>query len=122
MRKQPGFWQTIEIGLQRNRFRQHIARCVKQPPQILVAHSGRFRGRVHACSKKNFICVKVADPGDQLLVQQDRFHRAAVFSKNCLELRETNSERVGAKAACLQKFIDVPYQLDLAKFSLIVER
>ena len=86
MRKQPGFWQTIEIGLQRNRFRQHRARCAKQPPQILAPHSGRFRGRVHACSEENFVRVKVADPGDQLLVQQDRFHRATVFSKNCFEL------------------------------------
>ena len=99
-----------------------MAHCTKQPLQILVAQSGRFSGRVHACTEKNFICVKVADPGDQLLVQQDRFHRAAVFSKNCLELRETNFERVGAKAACLQKFIHILDQLDLAKFPLIVER
>ena len=77
---------------------------------------------MHACAEKNFVCVKVADPGDQLLVQQDRFHRAAVFSKNCLELRETNFERVGAKAARLQKFIHILDQLDLAKFALIVER
>ena len=122
MRKQPGFRQTIEIGFQRNRFLQHMAHCTKQPLQILVAQSGRFSGRVHACAEKNFVCVKVADPGDQLLVQQDRFHRAAVFSNNCLELRETNFERVGAKAACLQKFIHILDQLDLAKFPLIVER
>ena len=86
MRQQPGFRQTIEIGLQRNRFLKHIAGCVKQSPQILAAHSGRFRGGVHACSEKNFVRVKVADPGDQLLVQQDRFDRAAVLSKNCFEL------------------------------------
>ena len=122
MRKQPGFRQTIEIGFQRNRFLQHMAHCTKQPRQILVAQSGRFSGRVHACAEKNFVCVKVADPGDQLLVQQDRFHCAAVFSENCLELRETNFERVGAKAACLQKFIHILDQLDLAKFPLIVER
>ena len=122
MRKQPGFRQTIEIGFQRNRFLQHIAHCTKQPGQILVAQSGRFSGRVHACTEKNFVCVKVADPGDQLLVQQDRFHRAAVFSKNRFELRRDNSERVGTKAASLQKFIDILDQLDLAKFSLIVER
>ena len=98
-----------------------MAHCTKQPGQILIAQSGRVGGRVDVCAEKNFVCVKVADAGDQLLVQQDRFHRAAVFSKNCLELRETNSERVGAKAARLQKFIDVLYQLDLAKFALIIE-
>ena len=99
-----------------------MARCTKQPPQILVTQSGRFSGRVHPCAEKNFICVKVADPGDQLLVQQDRFHCAAVFSNNCLELREINFERVGAKAACFQKFIYVLDQLDFAEFALIVER
>jgi hypothetical protein len=45
-----------------------------------------------------------------------------VFSKNYLELGESNFERVGADAACLQKFIHVLDQLDLAKFPLIVER
>ena len=99
-----------------------MARCVKQSPQILVAQSRRFSGRVHVCPEKNFICVKVADSSDQLLVQQDRFHRAAMFSNNCLELRETNFQRVGAKATCLQKFIHILDQLDLAKFPLIVER
>jgi hypothetical protein len=76
---------------------------------------------VHACPEKKFVCVKIADPGDQLLVQQDRFHGAAVFSNNGLELREANVERVGAKAACLQKFIHILDQLDLAEFPLIVE-
>ncbi len=121
MRKQPGFRQPIEIGFQRNGSFQNMACCTKQPPQILITQSGRFSGRAHPCAEKNFICVKVADPGDQLLVQQDRFHRAAVFSNNCLELRETNFERVGPKAALLQKFIHVLDQLDLAKLPLIVE-
>src|SRR5439155_26834925 len=70
---------------------------------------------------KNFIGVKVANSGDQLLVEQDRFHCAAVFSNNCLELRKTNSEGVRAKAACLQKFTHIFDQLDLANFPLIVE-
>src|SRR6476660_7027177 len=99
-----------------------MANCTKQPGQIFVAQSCRFSSRVHACAKKNFVCIKVADPGNQLLVKQNCFHCAAVFSSNCLELRETNFERVGAKAACLQKFIHILDQLDLAKFSLIVER
>jgi len=122
MRQQPGFRQTIEIGFQRNGSFQNIAHCTKQPGQILVAQSDRFSGRVRACAEKNFICVKVADAGDQLLVQQDRFHCAAVFSKNCLELRETNFERVRAEAAFLQKFSHILDQLDLAKLPLIVER
>jgi hypothetical protein len=62
---------------------------------------------VNACAEKNFICVKVADPGDQLLVEQDRFYCAEVFSNNCLELRETNFERVRAKATSFQKFIQI---------------
>ena len=98
-----------------------MAHCTKQTHQILVARSCRFSGGVHACAKKNFVCVKVADSGDQLLVQQDRFHCAAVISNNCLELREANVKRVGTKAAFLQKFIDVLYQFDLAKFALIIE-
>src|SRR6478736_6313364 len=77
---------------------------------------------MHACAEKNFVCVKVADAGDQLLIQQDRFHRAAVFSENCLEVRKANFARVGSKSACLQKFGHVAYQADLPKLALIVER
>jgi len=76
---------------------------------------------VHPCVEKNFIGVKVANPGDQPLVQQNRFHGAAMFSNNWLELRKTNSEGVRAKAACLQKFTHIFDQLDLAKLPLIVE-
>src|SRR5215469_16376502 len=93
----------------------------KKPRQILVSQSDRFSGRVYAAVKKDFIGVKVADPGDQLLIEQNRFHRAAVFFKNCLKLPEPNFKRVRAKAACSQKLVDIFDQLDLAKFSLIVE-
>ena len=77
---------------------------------------------MHACTEKNFVGVKVADPSDQLLVEQDRFHCAAVYSQDRLEFGETDFECVGAKAACFQKFIHILDQLDLAKFPLIVER
>ena len=85
-----------------------MACCKKQPPQSLVAQSVRFSGRVYACSEKNFIGIKVADPGDQSLVQQNRFHSAVMFFENCLELREVNFERIGAKATRLQEFIYIP--------------
>ncbi len=78
--------------------------------------------RVHACAEKNFIGVKVADPGDQLLVEQNRFHGAAVFSQDRFELQETDVERIGTDAAVPQKFIDIPAQPDLAKLALIIER
>ena len=94
MRQQPRFRQPIEIGFQRNRFLQHMARCTIQAAQILVVQSARFSGRVHTCAEKNFVRVKIADPSNQLLVQQDRFHCATVFSNYCLELEETNFERV----------------------------
>ncbi len=99
-----------------------MARCTKQPPQILVTYTGRCSGRVHACAEKNFVGVKVADPGDQLLVEQNRFHGAAVFSEHRFELGEIDVERVRTDAASLQKLIHILDQLDLAKFSLIVER
>ena len=122
MRKQPRFRQTIEIGFQRDRFLQHVAHCTKQPGQILVAQSGRLSGRVHACAEKNFVRVKVPDPGDQLLVEQNRFHGAAVFSEDRFELGEIDVERVRTDAASLQKLSHILDQFDLAKFSLIVER
>src|ERR1700757_491329 len=77
---------------------------------------------MHGRAEKNLIGVKVTDPGDQPLVQQDRFHCAVVFSNDCSELRDTNLQRVGTEAACLQKFIYILDQLDLAEFPLIVER
>src|SRR4029453_17585320 len=77
---------------------------------------------MHACTKKNFIGVKIADAGDQLLVEQNCFHAAAMRSKNAFEFRETEIERVRTDAASLQKFIRILDQLDLTKFSLIVER
>src|SRR5439155_27356843 len=75
-----------------------------------------------ACAKKNFVCVKIADPGDQLLVEQNRFHCAAMRSKDRYEFGETDVERVRTDAASLQKLIHILDQLDLAKFPLIVER
>src|SRR5207237_283275 len=52
---------------------------------------------------------------------QNRFHRAATVSNNCLELRKTNLKRVRTDVARLQKLIHIFDQLDLAKFALIVE-
>jgi len=72
--------------------------------------------------EKNFVGVKVADPGDQLLVEQNRFHCAAMHSEDRFELGPTDIERVRTDAASLQKLIHILGQLDLAKFSLIVER
>jgi hypothetical protein len=77
---------------------------------------------VHACAEKNFVGVKVADPGDQLLVEQNRFHCTAMHSEDRFELGEIDVERVRTDAASLQELIHILDQLDLAKFSLIVER
>src|SRR5207245_8762997 len=77
---------------------------------------------MHASTEKNFIRVKVADPGNQLLVEQDRFHGAAMHSEDRFEFGETDVERIRTDAASLQKLIHILDQLDLAKFPLIVER
>jgi hypothetical protein len=77
---------------------------------------------MHPGAEKNFIGVKVPDAGDQLLVEQNRLHCAAVFAKDRFKLREINFERVRTKGTCSQKIFDILDQLDLAKFPLIVER
>ena len=43
---------------------------------------------MNSCAAKNFIRVNIADAGDQLLVHQNRFHCAAMFSENIFELRK----------------------------------
>ena len=43
-------------------------------------------------------------------------------SKNAFVFREIEMERVRTDAACFQKFTHIFDQLDLAKFSLIIER
>ena len=68
--------------------------------------------------EKNFIRVKIADPGNQLLIQQDCFHGAATFSENCSEPCGVKLQRIRANAACLPSL----RFFDLAKFPLIVER
>src|SRR6266403_832876 len=71
--------------------------------------------------EKNFICINVSDPGDQFLVEQNRFHRAPMFSQDLFELRDANVERVRAEATFPQIFIQILDQADLAEFALILE-
>jgi len=119
MRKQPGFRQTIEIGFQRNCSFQNMARCTKTiaSDPCHLNWAAAVAGWMHA-TEKNFVGVKVADPGDQLLVEQNRFHGAAMREKDRFELGATNIERVRTDAASLQKLIHILDQLDLAKFSV----
>src|SRR5437879_13581112 len=74
-----------------------------------------------ARAEKNFIRINVSDPGDQLLVEQNRFHRATMFSEDLFELRETDVERVRTQCALFQEFIEIFHQSDLAKLALILE-
>ena len=60
-----------------------------------------------ARAEKNFIRINVSDPGDQLLVEQNRFHCSPMIDKNFLELGEADVERVWAEAAFFQKLIDI---------------
>jgi hypothetical protein len=76
---------------------------------------------MNACAEKNFVGINVSDARDQLLVEQNRFHRASMFSEDLFELRECDVERVRAERAFLQEFIDIFQQADLAKLALILE-
>src|SRR5437870_13678308 len=71
--------------------------------------------------EKNFICINVSDPGNQLLAEQNRFHRTPMRSQELSELREADVERVRAEATFPQVFIYVRDQPDLAEFALILE-
>src|SRR6266536_3351189 len=71
--------------------------------------------------EKNFICINVSDPGNHLLVEQNRFHCTPMRSQELSELREADVERVRAEATFPQVFIYVRDQPDLAEFALILE-
>src|SRR5260370_25869924 len=76
---------------------------------------------MNACAEKNLVGIDVSDSGDQLLVEQNRFHRATMFSKDLFELPESNVERVQAQCVLFQEFIDILQQSDLAELALILE-
>src|SRR6266542_5966633 len=71
--------------------------------------------------EKNFICINVSDPGNQLLVEQNRFHCTPMRSQQLSESREADVERVRAEATFPQVFIYILDQPDLAEFALILE-
>src|SRR6266540_7433438 len=71
--------------------------------------------------EKNFIRINVSDPRDHLLVEQNRFHRATMFSEDLSEFREADVERIRTEATFPQVFIYVRDQPDLAEFALILE-
>ena len=54
---------------------------------------------MHARAEKNFVCVNIANARDELLVQQDRFHRAMTFPQDFLELSKIEIECVRAERA-----------------------
>src|SRR6266567_6741791 len=71
--------------------------------------------------EKNFIRINVSDPRDHLLVEQNRFHRATMFSEDLSEFREADVERVRTQATFPQVFAYILDQSDLAEFALILE-
>jgi hypothetical protein len=71
--------------------------------------------------EENFICINVADPSDQFLVEQDRFHYTTMFFQDLFELRDANVERIRTQATFPQVFIYILNQADLAEFALILE-
>src|ERR1700692_3059107 len=71
--------------------------------------------------EENFICINVADPSDQFLVEQDRFHCTTMFFQDLFELRDANVERVRTEATFPQVFIYILGQPNLAEFALILE-
>src|SRR5438552_1416906 len=70
------------------RFFQDVARGSKEFGNCFVFQRGNLRCRMNSCAAKNFIRVNIDDPGDQLLLHENRFHCAAMFSENILELRK----------------------------------
>ena len=86
-----------------------------------VVESRNLRRRVNPCAEKNFIGVNVSNARDQLLVEQNGFHRAAMFSENISELRETDVERVWAESAFVEKFVHILDQPDFPELALIIE-
>src|SRR6266566_5592714 len=76
---------------------------------------------MNACAEKNLVGIDISDAGDQLLVEQNRFHRATMFSEDFSELREGDVERVRAQGALFQKFVYILDQPDLTEFALILE-
>ena len=77
---------------------------------------------MNARPEEGFVGVNVADASDQLLVEQNRFHRAARSFKDVFESVESNLERVWAHCACSQKLIDIFEQPNLPELARIIER
>src|SRR5439155_13287601 len=76
--QEPRFGHEAHISFRIDCFFQNVARCPKQLADILLAQMGGVRRRVHAYAEENFVGINVSDARDQLLVEQNRFHRATM--------------------------------------------
>src|SRR4029077_16838293 len=86
-----------------------------------TAQRRNLRRWVNACTEKNFVGVNISNARDQLLVEQNRFHRATMFPEDFSELPESDVERVRAQGALFQKIVYIFDQPDLAEFALILK-
>src|SRR6266496_2258326 len=120
-RQQPRFWHKIRVGFRLDRLFQNVARDAKEFRNCFLFESRNLRRRVDPCAEENFVGIDVSDARDQFLVEQNRFHRTAMFPEDLFELLETDVEGVRTPCALFQEFIDILQQSDLAKFALILE-
>src|SRR5216117_1270186 len=86
MREQPRFGHTIHISFCVDRFFQDVARGAEEFRNCFLFESRNLRRRVDPCAEENFVGIDVSDARDQLLVEQNRFHRATMFSEDLSEL------------------------------------
>ena len=96
MGQQPRFRHLI---LRLDRLFQNVAHGAKEFCQRLVVEVGDFGRRMHPGVEKNFVGVNVPNPCDQLLIHQNRFHRAAMFCEHLFEFHKIEIERIRAQYA-----------------------
>src|SRR5436309_4641299 len=120
-RQQPRFWHKIRVGFRLDRLFQNVAHGAEEFRNRFLFESRDLRRRVNPCAEENFVGIDVSDARDQLLVEQNRFHRAAMFCKDFSELPKTDVKRVRAQGALFQKIVYIFDQPNLAEFALILE-
>ena len=107
MRQQPRLGHQVHISFRLDRLLQNVARGAEEFRNCFLFQGRSFRRRMNAGAEQNFIGVDVPDPGDQFLVEQNRFHRAAMFCENVFEFRKIDTGPIRAEATSFQKLIDI---------------
>src|SRR5438445_4489839 len=107
MQLQPLSEHPSHIILCFDRLLLNVARGAEKFCNCFLFQSRNLCRGVDPCAEENFVGIDVSDACDQLLVEQNRFHRATMFSEDLSELWETDVERVRTQNALFQEFIDI---------------